>query len=97
MRQINDILGNRMSRAVTRGVEAARVVSLANERLALFLGSQASPLAEARFLRNGTLGVWCRSSVTAQEIKLYEGEFMNFINHKLSGSRVKKIQYFTLN
>lgn len=80
---------------IMRGVQAARAVELANEKLIELFGPQIAEFAQAAYVKIGTLAIACLSTTTAQEIRFKEAIIRDYINQKVGYEIVKKVKYLS--
>ncbi len=76
-----------------RSVNAAMIVEIANQILPELIGVKAAENAQVVFFKDRTLTLACLSSVIAQEIKLYEEQYIALLNKKCGQNIVDKIKY----
>jgi hypothetical protein len=76
-----------------RSVVASMAVEKANYILADMFGERIIDIARAVYIRNRALTVACLSSVSAQEIRLYESKIVGEINKRMGDIVVDKIKY----
>ncbi|HBF67649.1 MAG TPA: hypothetical protein DDW36_04475 [Candidatus Magasanikbacteria bacterium] len=78
---------------IGKQVEAASVVSAAEQALLGFFGPDSQRDVRPLYFKNRTLTVSCRSSTFAQEIKLNEAKILEKINDMAGERAVERIRY----
>lgn len=96
MNSLGSILGSRHNQsALIKGVTAAMIVEVANDILQKRFGKEISDHATAAYVRETTLCIACLSSVAAQEIKMFEAEFLTDLNQQIPQANIEKIRYLS--
>lgn len=71
------------------------VVEAANKLLVDRFGLEIKEHATAAYVKNEVLCIACLSSVVAQEIKLFEIEFLGELNKQIPRANLQKIRYLS--
>ncbi len=92
MEPIGNLLPKSVNRAnISRQVEAAEVVSLAQDFLNRLLGEK-SDLAFVRSFWDGTINVDCTNSAIANEIGLHTKELIRSLRDRIPDTQIKRIR-----
>jgi len=91
MKSLHSLLNEKMkySSKLIFGIEASQILDSAKKFLDTFIDSSA--LARPYFIKNNILYIICRSTIIAQEIKLQEKNFLNFINKNQNNIKIIRI------
>ena len=93
MDSLRKILAQKNPTPLVRGVQAATIIEETDRILANIFGASIKEVANASYIKNGTLAITCASSVAAQEIKLHEADILRQLHQKMSSLIVKKVRY----
>jgi predicted nucleic acid-binding Zn ribbon protein len=80
----------RKSPSISRGVEAATVVEMAQKTVDTLFGDDAPHMRPATY-KNGTLKITCDRSVYAETLRLREQEVIDGVNGRIGQNLVKKV------
>lgn len=96
MNSLSSILNSKGNQSpLIRGVTGAMIVEEANKLLSERFGKEILEHATAAYVKDDTLCFACLSSVVAQEIKLFETEFLGELNKKIPSGNLKRIRYLS--
>jgi hypothetical protein len=93
---IKNLLNSSVNRAgISQQVGAVNAVNAAGDIISQLFDAELSSKMTPQYLKNGALAIKFATSITAQEFRFKEEEFIEKINKKLGAEKVKRVKYLT--